>query len=205
MSNFNLKAKNKQTGEIVDFHAMDNYFGHHRYGYEENNNTFYSNTLKNRVLKESEFDTLYEEVEDEKCHCSRTDRLNRIDSNYKNHTFDRCFTKDPNHPYGGMEVTELDVFDKLDSIMPITGNDTWEDRFNMKFVDEDTGLLNISKYDYEEIKTFIHTLLEKQREEYVEMIGDMKMKPHQRLGYTGETNIRQHCIDDIITLIKSHE
>lgn len=125
MSSYNLKAKNKQTGEIVDFHAMDNYYGHHRYGYEENNNTFKSNPIKNRVLKESEFDELYEPIED-------TDKpISSSDENGQ-------------HPYGGMEV--------LDNV-PV---ETWMDRFNAEFVDEDTGLLNISKYDHERLLDFIN-------------------------------------------------
>lgn len=31
----------------------------------------------------------------EECHCQRTDRLHRVDSNFKNHTFERCW-KDKN-------------------------------------------------------------------------------------------------------------
>ena len=33
MSNYYLKAKNKETGDIVEFEAMDDYFGKHQYGY----------------------------------------------------------------------------------------------------------------------------------------------------------------------------
>ena len=32
---------------------------------------------------------------------------------------------------------------------------TFKDRFDIRFVDKDTGLLNISKYDYEELIGFI--------------------------------------------------
>ena len=34
--------------------------------------------------------------EQKKCHCVRTDRLGRIDSNYTNHTFERCWTPNDN-------------------------------------------------------------------------------------------------------------
>lgn len=31
----------------------------------------------------------------EECHCQRTDRLHRVDSNFKNHTFERCWKDTP--------------------------------------------------------------------------------------------------------------
>lgn len=104
MSNYNLKAKNKQTGEIVE--------------YEISNTTSYVTVYikpnESLVIRESYFNELYEIVED------------------------------PNHPYGGVEV--------LDNVP----KETWEDRFNTEFVDEDTGLLNISKYDHDRIINFFN-------------------------------------------------
>jgi hypothetical protein len=57
----------------------------------------------------------------------------------------------------GNEYLNKDKFNELyeEVIMPIIGNNTWEDKFNMQFVDEDTGLLNISKYDHERLINFI--------------------------------------------------
>ena len=138
MSNYNLKAKRKSDGEIVDFYAIDNYFGHHRYGYEENNNTFKSNPIKNRVLKESEFDELYEPI---------------IQDNYKvietgNDKMSIAYVvpnEDPNHPYGGME--------------------TWRDRLRSheftKFDDETFE----EQVNYDEIENFFQQELERICEE----------------------------------------
>jgi hypothetical protein len=55
---------------------------------------------------------------------------------------------DPNHPYGGLEVLSTDS-DSLSA-------NTWKDRFNTEFVDGDTGLLNIGKYDHERLMEFIN-------------------------------------------------
>ncbi len=59
MSNYTLKAKNKETGEIVLVlvlvlvHALDDFFGKNEYGYD---------TLTGAVLTESGFNQLYEEI-----------------------------------------------------------------------------------------------------------------------------------------------
>lgn len=47
------------------------------------------------------------------------------------------------------------------------------ERFNMKFVDEDTALLNIGKYDEDRVIKFITTLFKKQREEYDKKIEEL--------------------------------
>lgn len=49
MSSYKLKARNKETGEIVDVLALDDWFGRHQYGYKPlvddvtvyNENTFW--------------------------------------------------------------------------------------------------------------------------------------------------------------------
>lgn len=51
MSDFNFTAKNKKTGEIVEFTAFDDYFGKHKYGYRDNS--------KDDVLNAREFDEMY--------------------------------------------------------------------------------------------------------------------------------------------------
>lgn len=64
MSTYNLKAKNKETNNIWEFTAHDNYFGSHKYGYQkimEDNATIVN---LGDVLTENEFNTLYEVIED---------------------------------------------------------------------------------------------------------------------------------------------
>lgn len=53
MSDYFFKAKNKKTGEVIQVTAMDNHFGHHRYGYKTGN----------RILTEEEFWLAYDDVE----------------------------------------------------------------------------------------------------------------------------------------------
>ena len=61
MSNYNFKAKNKETGEIFEVSALDNHFGHHKYGY---------NVHEIEVIyNEERFYEYYEEVKEETiCH-----------------------------------------------------------------------------------------------------------------------------------------
>ncbi len=58
---YNLKAKNKKTGEILEFSALDNYYGHHKYGYSHQ--TFHDKGNIG-ILTEDEFNTLYEVIDD---------------------------------------------------------------------------------------------------------------------------------------------
>jgi hypothetical protein len=129
MSNYTLKAKNKKTGEIVEFEIVQK--GLHVDYVDITNGKFYVPNL---------FNELYEVVEDKK-------KL-QVGDMYNGQEITNIMSTrndiDPNHPYGGMEV--------LDNV-PV---ETWEDRFNMEFVDEDTGLLNISKYDHERIINFFN-------------------------------------------------
>ena len=41
MSNYLLKAKYKPTGEVKELEALDNHYGHHRYGYRDDGGTVY--------------------------------------------------------------------------------------------------------------------------------------------------------------------
>jgi hypothetical protein len=57
MSNHTIKAKNKKTGEVVEFEAIDNYWGKNEYGYRNK----YRATS---IIEEWEFNDLFEVVED---------------------------------------------------------------------------------------------------------------------------------------------
>ncbi len=52
MSSYSFKAKNKETGEIFEVRAMDDYFGHHRYGYK----------IDDHTMTEDYFNERYEEI-----------------------------------------------------------------------------------------------------------------------------------------------
>ncbi len=64
MSNYSLRARNKKTNEVHDFHAMDNYYGSHKYGYQINNPTFEFNELE-YVYTQEQFSDLFEVVGEE--------------------------------------------------------------------------------------------------------------------------------------------
>lgn len=117
-----MKARNKKTGEIVEFTCIDNHFGQGLYGYK--------NHITGETHGQIMFDNVYEIVEDNRSFM------------YK--AFNGDMVEDPNHPYGCMEV--------LDNVP----KETWEDRFNAEFVDEDTGLLNIGKYDHDRLLNWIN-------------------------------------------------
>lgn len=51
MSSYYLQAKNKKTGEIKTFMAIDDFYGKHRYGYKDEDGTTYN---------EDGFDLLFE-------------------------------------------------------------------------------------------------------------------------------------------------
>lgn len=174
----NMKARNKKTGEIVEYYITNHY---------KTDEEFYF-TKQDSAMNYGEFNELYEFIHEatfaDKSHCLHycygVDTVKIKDSTYMPDCIDwnrdvydqdgvlirkaRTLTGDdsiaignvfkitdsdelsidPNHPYGGMEV--------LDNV-PV---ETWVDRFNMEFVDEDTGLLNISKYDHERIINFFN-------------------------------------------------
>ena len=58
MSNYTLKVKCKKTGEVHTVAAMDDYFGHHKYGY-----VFNSGKHCNLVLDEKQLEINYEMVD----------------------------------------------------------------------------------------------------------------------------------------------
>jgi len=53
MSSFKMNAKHKKTGEIHSVWCLDDYFGHHIYGY-------IPNIEGGEVMKVEEFERLYE-------------------------------------------------------------------------------------------------------------------------------------------------
>lgn len=56
MSSFEIKALHKATGEIHSVWCMDNYFGHHKYGY-------IPNIDGGKALSEKEFYQVYARTE----------------------------------------------------------------------------------------------------------------------------------------------
>ncbi len=59
MSNYSLKVKNKETGEILSANAYDDYFGRHKYGYalDRGGNI-------QLIRNEEEFFSYFERIED---------------------------------------------------------------------------------------------------------------------------------------------
>lgn len=65
-------------------------------------------------------------------------------------------TLDNGNPYGGMEVGDNCADNHYEIIARHEKRERdIQDRFDAEFVDEDTGLLNIGKYDHERIINFI--------------------------------------------------
>lgn len=56
MSNYNLKAKHRKTGKIIEFTAFDNFNGRRKYGYKAIDSDY--------IFTEDKFDEHYEVVED---------------------------------------------------------------------------------------------------------------------------------------------
>jgi hypothetical protein len=48
-----------------------------------------------------------------------------------------------------------------------------QERFNKQFVDEDTGLLNIGKYDYEEVLEFIENELKNRNNQLLKEVDTL--------------------------------
>lgn len=124
MNNYTLKARNKKTGEIMEFIKVypDTY-------------VFADSRL---IIPTFRFNELYEVFENKKI---------KIDPKvFKDLKFD----------------FKIDVSERIDYCCECDADhgydcpkDTLEYRFNKEFVDEDTGLLNISKYDHERLLEFI--------------------------------------------------
>lgn len=59
--------------------------------------------------------------------------------------------------------------------------------------------------DHDRVIEFITQEIAKAKEEEINIIKnellEMKIKPFKRLGYTGEINVRQNCIDEILNFI----
>lgn len=150
MSNYNIKAKNKKTGEIVEFEC---YFSTETY------KEWFTIVGTHKVFLKHDFNELYEPIED-------TDKpITSSDENGQ-------------HPYGCMEV--LDNVPKetwreqLHNTYRKTINGCYwvelgsaenifqqeleriKTNFMTEFTDPDTNLINISKYDHEEIINFFN-------------------------------------------------
>lgn len=133
-----MKARNKKTDEIVDVNKQYQYeFDGYLYGLNNNKD----------VYTEDEFNELYEIVEDNDLIFSNGFILSGemvLDGSVSPKAKLTVHTEDPNHLYGGVEV--------LNNVP----KETWRDRFEIEFVDEDTGLLNISKYDHQRLLNWIN-------------------------------------------------
>lgn len=118
MSNYYLKAKNRLTGEIVEFTALDNHFGQGLYGYKNHSN----GETHGQIM----FDNVYEIVEEPNI----MDRVNlktiSIDDGDGGFITVVESKEYPNHPYGGIEV-----LDNVPVIEDSSTPETWEDRFEV--------------------------------------------------------------------------
>ena len=94
----------------------------------------------------------------EKCNCEEMGCLKGCTKNHTCHGYwcEHCYkqmdllkpmTQEEydQHPYGGLEVEDSNTIEI----------DGFKDRFNKEFVDKDTGLLNIDKYDHARLLTWI--------------------------------------------------
>jgi len=54
MSNYTVKAKDKKTGEVVDVHCLDDFYGKHEYGYQVEGSNF--------VMDSKAFNNMFEIV-----------------------------------------------------------------------------------------------------------------------------------------------
>lgn len=139
-----MKARNKKTGEIVEFTCIDNYMGKYRFAKKAKP---FGIIKSEDMIIEDEFNELYDPVED------------------------------PNHPYGGLEddfvigiphcefkseTLEDRYFKGIITDFKLDIPDVMCNRFYKEFVDEDTGLLNIGKYDHERLLTWINKEIKKQ-------------------------------------------
>lgn len=69
---------------------------------------------------------------------------------------------------------------------------------------EALGMVHIELFGIPKTKGFLKEQIELAEQSLVmrlrEELIDIKLKPFERMGYTGETHIRQQCIDDILEL-----
>lgn len=140
MSNNNLKARNKRTGEIVEFEMC----------YSRPFCNVYINNNESIVMGKKSFNELYELITP--CDCLEKSCQKDCTRKHTCHTYwcDKCCEA------RGLpkSMTQEEYEDEKKKPKPTP--ETWQDRFNTEFVDEDTGLLNIGKYDHERLLTFIN-------------------------------------------------
>jgi len=66
MSNYHFTARNKKTGDIVEFEAMDDYFGKHQYGYAPTGVEYIG------AYTQEQFEEQYEVVKPTETHTMKT-------------------------------------------------------------------------------------------------------------------------------------
>ena len=191
MSNYNLKAKNKQTGEIEVFTAIDNSSS---YDYlSEDLYTHYSS---------KEFHDLYDIVEECKCREMTCPKGCKAYHTHKTFWCEHCY-EDRNLP---KPMTQEEYDDSKHLITKsIKPDNNWAeecpnktDIMDIVFEETYSDVIKVEK-----ISKLITTLLEKQRDEYVEMIENY----HTRIdGNKDEVLSAMHTAkklkQDIINIIK---
>ena len=193
MSNYNLKAKNKKTGEIEVFTAIDNSSS---YSYlSEDLYTHYSS---------KEFNDLYDIVEECKCREMTCPKGCKAYHTHKTFWCEHCY-EDRNLP---KPMTQEEYDDSKHLITKsIKPDNNWIEQFNQKFPHKIAEVIDdFGSPLKSDLQTFITTLLEKQRDEYVEMIENY---PTRIDGNKDEVLSAMHTAkklkQDIINLIKSHD
>lgn len=167
MSNLNLKAKNKNTGEIVEFNKYDDYEKGKGYLYQEPSGLHFN---RNSIYNEQEFNTLYEPIPQTDLGVD-TDTSKKEDiiklspcCNQEIDKFGNCFACER---YVEVETWEDRLCEQFDDEIGYQTRDSIikffqqeleriKTNFMTEFTDQDTRLLNISKYDHERIINFIN-------------------------------------------------
>ena len=107
-------------------------------------------------------------IKDKLCHCARTDRYHRQDSNYTEHTFDKCWSIKNIKDTGDTAKSWEGKFDE--------GFKIYTDWIEFNLVGKKTLVGN-------EIKDFIRTLLKEQREDMFRNIKDYDFKEKHICGF----------------------
>lgn len=140
--------------------------------------------------------------EEQMCHCQRTDRLHRIDSTYKNHSFDVCC----NPPYCFEESESqrnIPLGGSVEGNMETKQN--WEIEFDEKYCNFEFAT-TISKPEMYKLKSFIsherHLAQQEILQEIIESEKGKFIKPNPKRD-RGNVDIGwNNKIDDTISLLE---
>lgn len=159
MSSYKLQAKNKKTNEIFTVHAIDDYYGKHKYGYSiVNGDTAYT---------EEQFNELYERVE-ETCNCEEKSCKAGCTKKHTCHVYwcDKCGES------RGLATTNKGREYQTPSVEEDTPE--WEIDLEKQFGHWDIPTTPI--------KFFIHDTLKAERERIVREIENMKKCNHCKVN-----------------------